>query len=117
MATIKDFRTWLERDFSPKDVVLDDTAQSSNEYRVHLFTKTNCYTIVAKFYDNERRSYLGCIAVSRKPRAGEDWNRGNDLPDGKLTEKTWRRILAGIVRYELQSIHRQTTAVKTAKVA
>lgn len=50
--------------------------------------------------------YLGCIASSRKPRAGEKHTRGNDLADGPLTEETWRRILADIVSYEMVRVHR-----------
>ena len=47
------------------------------------------------------RSYLGCTASTRKPRAGEDWDRGNDLPDGPFNRRTWIKILNGIVKYEL----------------
>jgi hypothetical protein len=50
------------------------------------------------------RGYLGCIASSRRWRAGEDWHRGSDLPDGPLTEETWRSILAAIVSYELVDV-------------
>jgi hypothetical protein len=45
--------------------------------------------------------YLGCMASCRKPRAGEDWTRGNDLPDGPFNEETWRDIVRAIVRYEI----------------
>jgi hypothetical protein len=34
-------------------------------------------------------------------RAGEDWVRGNDLPDGPFSKETWDRIIYAIVRYEL----------------
>ena len=110
--SIHDFKQWLERDFSPKDVVEEDTSQSSSEYRVFVYTQTNRYCIVAKQYDDG--GYLGCTATSRKARPGEQQFRGNDLPDGKLTEQTWYRILVGIVRYELQTICRQTETAKTA---
>ena len=39
--------------------------------------------------------------ISKKLRAGEDWNRGNDLPDGPFEIDTWNNILKGIIRYEL----------------
>ncbi len=111
MANIQNFKDWLKRDFSSKDVVHENDSQSSDEYRVYLYTKTNRYSIVARRVKNGKEriddGYLGCIASSRKPRAGENWTRGNDLPDGALTEATWQRILAGIVRYELQRIHRK----------
>lgn len=55
--------------------------------------------------------YLGCTSSSRKPRAGEDWRRGNDLADGPLTEETWHRILGDIVSYEMVRVHRPKPAV------
>ena len=65
-----------------------------------LYTNDHQYRFVAV----ERRGedgYLGCIASTRKNRAGENWPRGNDLPDGDFTEKTWNRILNAILNYEL----------------
>ena len=52
--------------------------------------------------------YLGCIASSRRWRAGEDWHRGSDLPDGPFTEETWRRVLAAIVSYELVDVVKES---------
>ena len=45
--------------------------------------------------------YLGCITKTRKPRAGEDWNRGNDLPDGAYCVETFREITRSMLAYEL----------------
>lgn len=64
---------------------------ATNEYRIKYRTPTPGIT----------DGYLGCDAVSRTPRAGEDWRRGNDLHDGPFTLDTWRRILANIVSYEM----------------
>jgi len=47
------------------------------------------------------KSYLGCGVLTRKERAGEDWKRGNDLPDGPFNKETWNRIIYAIVNYEL----------------
>lgn len=47
------------------------------------------------------KSYLGCVVKTRKARAGEDWLRGNDLPDGPFNKETWNRIIYAIVNYEL----------------
>ena len=44
-----------------------------------------------------RKAYLGCITDSRKPRAGEDWTRGNDLPDGDFSKDTFNRIMLGVL--------------------
>lgn len=40
-------------------------------------------------------------ASCRKRRAGENWFRGNDLPDGPFCKKTWDEIMRGILRFEL----------------
>ena len=43
-------------------------------------------------------------ALTRKPRAGEDWNRGRDLADGSYTKETWDKIISNIVSYELVKV-------------
>lgn len=104
-ATIKELRNWMVRDLlRPNFQVLRAEGAAGEEYfRAAIYTKSTEYHILA--IEKQRgRSYLGCIAASRKSRPGEDWTRGNDLPDGNLSEKTWYQILAGIVRYEAQSI-------------
>ena len=49
----------------------------------------------------EDDGYLGCQVSARKARAGEDWRRGNDLPDGPFSVETWNMILNAIINYEL----------------
>ena len=68
-----------------------------------LATGRNTYTISARLSASDD-GYLGCIATSRKARAGENWLRGSDLPDGPLARETWDRILAAILRYEIVPI-------------
>ena len=51
-----------------------------------------------------RDSYLGCTMENRSPYPGETHLRGNDLPDGKFNEETWKKILIAIISNELQSI-------------
>lgn len=46
-------------------------------------------------------TYLGCIASTNFYRPGENWTRGNDLPDGKFCRETWEKIKDAIIRYEL----------------
>lgn len=53
------------------------------------------------FYISHGPAYLGCVASSRKQRAGEDWTRGSDLPDGPFEWGTFERIMQAIVGYEL----------------
>ncbi len=45
------------------------------------------------------RNYTG--SKCRKQRAGEDWSRGNDLPDGSFNKKTWDRIVYAVFNYEM----------------
>jgi len=63
-------------------------------FRIQLYTQRHCYFFVVK------DDYLGCMASSRKPRPGEDWTRGNDLPDGKFSLETLRAIMGAVVFYE-----------------
>lgn len=69
-----------------------------------------------RIYANDRSDddgYLGCVVTARKMRAGEDWNRGNDLADGPFNEETWKRILATIVNYELVQLSKFTKPTDT----
>ena len=109
MATVKysirDLRNWMIGDLLRPNIQIMAAPQSSDEsyFWATIFTDRNSYRISAIEREN-KRSYLGCIAESTRSRPGENWLRGNDLPDGLLCPETWRNILAGIVRYELQSI-------------
>jgi len=73
---------------------------SEYELYIRIYTARNCYAIRAKGAGLEKPNYLGCIASTRTPRPGEDWTRGNDLPDGSFCKKTFHRILGAIVFYE-----------------
>lgn len=77
---------------------------ASYPYRgtLYLWTSKTRYTITFTVKE-DGLTYFGCIACSRKWRAGEDWNRGRDLPDGEFTETVWQNILRDIVSYELES--------------
>lgn len=105
MATIKDLRNWMVGDLLRPNIQIRTAPQSSTSkhFQATIFTANNRYNIHG-IERAEGRSYLGCIAKSTRSRPGEDWLRGNDLPDGSLSLETWRDILAGIVRYELQEI-------------
>ena len=77
--------------------------------RAKVFTDRYVYSFSAN------ASYLGCGASARKPRAGETWTRGNDLPDGKFCEETWRKIVLAIVRYELVELEGTNSRVGTVE--
>ena len=87
-------------------VVINDV----DRFKIRIYTARNCYGIVAcgekprendePYAEGQKRDYLGCIASTRTPRPGEDWTRGNDLPDGSFCKRTFHRILGAIVFYE-----------------
>ena len=106
MATIEDFENWLSElsQFSRLDDHIEIVRKDINRLSVNIYTNTNRYRITAN--QQGEADYLGCTANSRKSRAGEDWTRGSDLPDGALNRKTWERIIAGIVSYEMVRIHK-----------
>ncbi len=82
--------------------IFDDV--SENEYfgRYCIYTRNFTYTLTAKWYKDH--DYLACGVNARMPRAGEDWTRGNDLPDGEFSRKTWEKIKNAIIQYELVKI-------------
>ena len=101
MATLEDFDRWIDDlDFyqeAPSTVV--HKMDCPGERKIKIYTFFICYTIRA--VESEDGGYLGCQSIVRAQQPGEDWNRGSDLPDGSLTEETWRQILQAIVRDHL----------------
>ncbi|MHA1623147.1 MAG: hypothetical protein ACTSVO_13525 [Candidatus Heimdallarchaeaceae archaeon] len=67
---------------------------------ISFYTEENKYSIIAIEREKDD-GYLGCGVTCRKVRPGEEWHRGNDLPDGPFTEETWNTIIYAIVNYEL----------------
>lgn len=133
MATIEDVKKWYDRDlgrYAAWDHSVELVERNISKLRLRLYTDNQCYTITANdpmklvapgggFAEGDYgfdKGYLGCIATCRKPRAGEDWNRGSDLADGPLTEETWHRILGDIVSYEVVRVHRKEDAFRAAAI-
>jgi len=76
-----------------------------NRFNVRFYTDTHIYSISGyEPIDSNPKGYLGCTSSTRKARVGEDWNRGNDLPDGGYSKETFDKIVRGIVAYELKSL-------------
>jgi hypothetical protein len=71
---------------------------------VIFFTSDHRYSISARLPNSENDGYLGCIANCRKPRVGETWTRGSDLADGNYSERTFVKIMADIVSYEIKNL-------------
>jgi len=102
------FMEWL-KEICPWDKVVDycEFVSDSNppmETKVRIYTHDYRYAIVAKESSRPGHIYLGCQVSCRKPRAGEHWTRGSDLPDGEFNRETWEKIKNGIMRYELVKI-------------
>ena len=108
-----DLVQWLEplcrynklEDFIQVDYKKIPRHTTGNDLFLTMYTKDNQYNIHAYPKHNEEESgYLGCTVTTRKPRAGEDWTRGNDLADGGYTKEIWDRILNNIISYELVKV-------------
>ena len=82
----------------------DDSSVNKEMVRVTFYTNDHSYHISAHWYDDLESSYLGYTASTRKPRPGETWTRGSDLPDGRYNDETWHRIVCGIVSYEMKNL-------------
>jgi len=68
-----------------------------------LFTERHKYSIYAHHHEG-RTPYLGAGVSNRTPRAGEDWMRGNDLPDGDFSRETWDAIKRAIIKNEMVAL-------------
>jgi len=103
-ARVKDFVKELEDEGEGKE--------KEYEYRFtfNIYTETHRYRITALDRSKDE-GYLGCTVSNRKPRAGEDWTRGNDLPDGEFIKETWEHIKNGILAYELIKLAPKTEAM------
>lgn len=82
----------------------------TKEYRYRITCRP--FSVMKEEYRNGKKiaaqnsgTYLGATVSTRKPRAGEDWNRGNDLPDGEYSRETWDKIKNAIIAYELVKVH------------
>lgn len=77
----------------------DGSGKYKFKFKFNIYTRIHLYRITA--IENEGEGYLGCTMSNRKPRAGEDWTRGRDLPDGKFTKEIWDKIKNAIIACEL----------------
>lgn len=78
--------------------------------RFYFYTHDHKYAITV-VWEEGKKGYMGCIASCRKPRAGEDWTRGNDLPDGPYCYETWEKIKNGIIKYELVKVAKKVRLI------
>jgi len=100
----KTFLEWLgEITFGIKELYYKIRTDNKDRFSIYLYTNNYKYCISCT------PTYLGCTSSCRKPKAGEDWTRGNDLPDGKFCRLTWKSIKNGIIKYELEQVCRCAT--------
>lgn len=107
-----ELKSWLEemRRINIEDYMI--VRRENDMIRIRFYTDSHQYAIVArlpnrggdKYRGPDDKGYLGCYASCRKPRAGENWTRGNDLADGPYTRETWQRVMSDILAYELVKI-------------
>lgn len=101
-----DFAKWLRniaKYNNTEKTMLMFKDRTKNRVFIVFYTAENRYHISAVKKDNGD-SYMGCILIGRKPRPGEDWDRGSDLPDGKYTKKTWDMIVNRIIAMEMKNL-------------
>lgn len=121
-VTIEIFKEWLSEiiigDGKGKNLYIKESSggESSpfkyeHRYRFTFYTNNYKYTISA-VERSDKHGYLGCTMDCRKARAGEDWTRGNDLPDGILNRKTWEKIKNAIIKNELVKLSPKIKRIK-----
>lgn len=92
----KQLVAWLSELKFFADTLVHVVVNTEQEIRVKLYTALNCYSIHA----HSKTGYLACEVSARTPSPGEDWLRGNDLPDGDFSRELVNEILGSIVFYE-----------------
>jgi len=116
----KKIREWLGEIYRPSQIeraINVRPVDGHGSIHFKIWTSTNEYRIRVALSPTGglEDAYMGAGASTRKPRAGETWVRGNDLPDGKMSDQLWRKILAAIVRYEAQEIKSESWKEEDAK--
>ena len=118
-ATFPELYEWLKSisRYGEIDKFIIPDYKEPNFVKVTFYSHNYQYFIKAKkpTSDNQK-GYLGCQAQVRKPIAGEDWTRGNDLPDGSYSEETWQAIMKGIIGYELVKVVKPKKLEKIDKI-
>ncbi len=124
MNWTEQFKEWIESlcryGHEPLRYVLWDPERIEEGPLVKLWAKV--FTDRYVYRISATANSLCSGASARKPRAGETWTRGRDLPDGPFSEETWQEIVLAIVRYELVELEgkpdrEETVDEDTAPVA
>jgi hypothetical protein len=87
---------------------IQGTGEPGKTTRTFCFYTDKHRYLINAISEDDKPGYLGCTVTARKRRAGENWTRGNDLPDGPFNKETWNRIIYAIVNYELIKLSKFT---------
>lgn len=102
-------QTWVNytSDLPPEPTNKDGL--SNRRFRIYIYIGDVRFSIAAHIYERDfKKDYLGATATITKFKRGEDWTRGNDLPDGEFSKATFDSIIRGILRYSFLPL--QTTS-------
>jgi hypothetical protein len=107
LTPMEELDQWLKELVFPGKVedfieeISDSLISVEHSRKLCFYTENHCYFIHATHRKDHDNSYIGCQVNARKSRPGEDWMRGNDLPNGPFNKQTWNKIIYAIVNYEL----------------
>jgi hypothetical protein len=96
---LADVKEWFERDLRPlatkRRWTIETTQDNADGLTWLITTADHLYTITAS------RDWIGCVCRTRFNKGGHPLFA--DLPDGTLTEETWKAIAEEIRHMERQS--------------
>lgn len=102
MDALDELKKWLGRDLASaaarKGWTIESRQDSPTVFICQIASPSYEYTITA----NTALDYLDCICRTRRNAPGTNHPLFKDLPDGKLSEQTWRAIVSEIKRMELR---------------
>lgn len=106
IADYKDNRLLLK--FFTKDHEYHIVARLPQEYIVLEVIKDIDGRIIGESNHPVDNGYLSCSITTRKPRAGESWNRGRDMIDGPYRKETFDAIVKDILAVEMVKVVRKS---------
>ena len=103
---LKDYKESVRVSFFTKENEYSVSVRRPHEFSEHIVQRDVNDRIIGESNAPIDNGYLGGGVSTRKPRAGEDWRRGNDLADGPYCKETWNKSKNDIVSYELVRVIR-----------
>ena len=100
-----DHRNWdnyiIDRGIEQKQGSPDDTAAA--RFTAYIYVGDHRYNFSCHIRPSGD-NYLGGSFSTTQYRVGEDWMRGNDLPDGSFNKRTFDAIIRSILRTEFKAL-------------